>query len=32
MLWPGYPGGATDLRGYDNMSNFHPTLLGVPAQ
>ena len=32
MLWPGYPGGATDLGGYDNMSNFHPTLLGVPVQ
>jgi prepilin-type N-terminal cleavage/methylation domain-containing protein len=29
--WPGFPGSATDLPGYDNMSNFHPTLLGIPA-
>ena len=25
------PGG-TNLDGYDDMSNFHPTLLGIPAQ
>ena len=29
--WPGYAGGETDHSGYDNMSNFHPTLLGIPA-
>jgi prepilin-type N-terminal cleavage/methylation domain-containing protein len=30
--WPGYAGGSTDMGGYDNMSNFHPVLLGIPAQ
>jgi prepilin-type N-terminal cleavage/methylation domain-containing protein len=30
LLWPG-GGGSTDMGGYDNMTNFHPTLLGVPA-
>jgi prepilin-type N-terminal cleavage/methylation domain-containing protein len=31
QLWPGYSGGGTDMGGYDNMSNFHPTFLGIPA-
>jgi prepilin-type N-terminal cleavage/methylation domain-containing protein len=29
--WVGYPGGSSDQSGYDNMANFHPVLLGVPA-
>jgi prepilin-type N-terminal cleavage/methylation domain-containing protein len=33
--WPGYTGGgspgATSLDGYDDMANFHPTLIGVGA-
>jgi hypothetical protein len=31
LNWPS-AGGAIDLPGYDNMSNFHPTLLGITAQ
>jgi prepilin-type N-terminal cleavage/methylation domain-containing protein len=30
-FWPGFAGGATDQSGYDNMSNFHQTLLGIAA-
>jgi prepilin-type N-terminal cleavage/methylation domain-containing protein len=29
--WIGYPGGSTSMQGYDDVSNFHPTLLGIPA-
>ncbi len=32
MNWPGYPGGGTNMNGYDDMANFHPVLLGIPAQ
>jgi type II secretory pathway pseudopilin PulG len=29
--WAGYPGGTTSMQGYDDVSNFHQTLLGIPA-
>lgn len=31
MSWAGVPAGSTSMQGYDDVANFHPTLLGVPA-
>jgi prepilin-type N-terminal cleavage/methylation domain-containing protein len=31
LNWPG-AGGTTSQTGYDDMSNFHPTLIGIPVQ
>jgi prepilin-type N-terminal cleavage/methylation domain-containing protein len=32
LNWAGATGGSPSQESYDNMANFHPTLLGVPAQ
>jgi prepilin-type N-terminal cleavage/methylation domain-containing protein len=32
LNWAGVSGGSVSMGGYDDISNFHPTLLGVAAQ
>jgi hypothetical protein len=32
LAWAGAAGGAATQEGYDDVANFHPTFLGVPAQ
>jgi hypothetical protein len=32
LNWAGAVGGGATQEGYDNMANFHPTLLGVASQ
>jgi hypothetical protein len=32
LEWAGATGGGATQTGYDDVANFHPTFLGIPAQ